>query len=717
MTSPIQQADSELSEYQREEHSLSEFLDYAQDQPEAVVDSVQYIVNAIEHFGTRTVIERGEEKERYCFFDDPENDGEHAVLGNTEQLNGFVQSLKRKTREEGDNDKILWVTGPTATGKSELKRCLFNGIRAYARTEEGRRYTLEWSLDSLSGGDGLTYNDSFQDEKDWYKSPVNVNPLAVLPEKTREQFVAGLDTDYSIDIESDIDPFSNEAFQHLLEQHDSFEEAVSSEHLRVVSYVPEMGDGLGILQSEDTGDVKQKMAGSWMRDAMEEYASRGRKNAQAFTYDGLLSQGNSCVSLVEDAHHHLDLFQKLMNVCEENVVKLDNKIVMNIDTVIICLSNPDFESRLEEYEDALEADPLKSLRRRLEKYNFNYLTSVTLETQLIRKHVCNEDELWEEDIGEQFEKMAESVNVFDAHFSPHAIEAASFYSILTRLGDTENYELSKSERVLYYDRGYHVENNEKKDIEAELATSARDGLNGLPVTYTSEIISELAQENDVVMPRDVIESLQESMGDEPLFSHSEYDEFAQLSSTTIGYINKQLKKDVIEAMVDDHRPSEEDIREYVDSLFDWYEDNEEEFDSYELREFETSYMGLNPDDYGSENAEPKELVSEFRVQKIINPINKSIWNNKDEGEPEIPIEESHTLQLLLDDNDWDRVEQLYENIDISQWREPPEGSNTEELKQKTINNMVDMGYTEESAERATIRVFEVTPPNFDNDGD
>ena len=143
----------------------------------------------------------------------------------------------------------------------------------------------------------------------------------------------------------------------------------------------------------------------------------------------------------------------------------------------------------------------------------------------------------------------------------------------------------------------------------------------------------------------------------------------------------------------------------------------EEFDSYELREFETSYMGLNPDAYGSENAEPKKLVSEFRVQKIINPINKSIWNNKDEGEPEIPIEESHTLQLLLDDNDWDRVEQLYENIDISQWREPPEGSNTEELKQKTINNMVDMGYTEESAERATIRVFEVTPPNFDNDGD
>lgn len=711
MTTPIQQADSELSEYEREEYSLEDFLEYAKENPNAVVDSVQYLLNAIEYYGTRTVIERGEEKERYRFFDDPEHEGEHAVLGNTEQLNDFVQSLKRKTQEEGDNDKILWVTGPTATGKSELKRCLFSGIRAYAQTEEGRRYTLEWSLDSLSSGDGLTYNDSFDDDREWYKSPVNVNPLSVLPEKTRKSFVNSLNTEKSIDEETNLDPFSREAFNHLQEQYGSFENMVSSDHLRVVSYVPDMGDGLGVLQSEDTGNVKQKMVGSWMQNAMEEFASRGRKNAQAFTYDGLLSQGNSCVSLVEDSHHHLDLFQKLMNVCEENLVKLDNKIVMNIDTTIICLSNPDFQARLKEYEDALDADPLKSLRRRLEKYEFNYLTSLLLETQLLRKHVCNENVLWEDEVEEQFERVSDPATIFGTHFSPHALEMAAFYSVITRLGEVENYELSKTERVLYYDRGYHVENNERKELDPDTVTSPDDGETGIPVTYTSEIISELAQENEIVMPKDVIEEMAESLDEDPLFAGQEIDSFAKISDPVIDYSLRQLKKDVIEAMIGDNRPSEEDIRGYVDSLFSWDEGEEDGYDPYELREFETSYLGINPDAY-DDDAEAKKLVSNFRLDKIINPINNHIWKNKEEGS-EIPIEKSDALQLLLENNNWDRVEQLYDNIDIDQWREPPSGSNTEELKQQTVNNMVEMGYTEESAERAMIRVLDFYNPQFD----
>jgi predicted Ser/Thr protein kinase len=122
-------------------------------------------------------------------------------------------------------------------------------------------------------------------------------------------------------------------------------------------------------------------------------------------------------------------------------------------------------------------------------------------------------------------------------------------------------------------------------------------------------------------------------------------------------------------------------------------------------------MNLNPAKY-TDDAEPEERVVEFRVDKIINPINNYIWSNKDEEGEDLPIEESSALQLLLSDNDWMRVEQLYDNIDINQWRDPPEGSNTEELKEKTIDNMVEMGYTEESAEKATIRVFSVNPPNF-----
>lgn len=725
MTNPIKQAQDELSGYQREKYSLDEFLEHARENPESVVDSVQYLVNAIEYFGTREIVERGEEKERYRFFDDPTNGGEHAVLGNTDELNSFVQSLKRKTREEGDNDKIIWFTGPTATGKSELKRCILNGIDAYARSDEGRRYTLEWSLDSLSDS-SLTYNDQYEEEKDWYKSPVNVNPLSVLPEGTREDFVSSINTEFSIDVECNLDPFSREAYNYLDGKYDDFEDVVSSEHLRVVSYIPEMGDGVGILQSEDTGNVKQKMVGSWMKDAMNEFASRGRKNAQAFTYDGLLSQGNSSISLVEDSHHHIDLFQKLMNVCEENVVKLDNKIVMNIDTLIICLSNPDFERNLHQYEGELSEDPLKSLRRRLEKYDFNYLTSLLLETQLIRKDISNQSQLWEGDVDSQFEKAAEPLEVFDTHFSPHAIKAAAFYDVLSRLDTNSKVDetllenvlksnLSPRDKILFYDRGYHIEQNRKIDLDAEDIVSDSDGENGIPVTYTTEKLTELAQSDDydVVMPGDVIDNISNGLKDDPLFAESETQSYTQLSSFARGYINDEMMKDVIEAMIDGNTPTEEDIREYVDSLFSWDEGEEDEYDPYELREFETSYLGINPDAYDGD-AEPKKLVTGFRVEKILNPINKHIWDSKDSFE-DIPLQESDTLEILLENNTWGRVEQLYDNIDIQQWRDPPSGSNTESLKQTTIDNMIEMGYTRQSAEKATIQVFKNTTPVFEGD--
>lgn len=712
MTTTLQKANSEVSKYNKESHTLEEYLDLVSENPEWAVDSVQYLLNAIEHFGTRTVIERGEEKERWRFFDDPANNGEHAVLGNTEELNNLVDSIKRKTRQEGQNNKVVWITGPTATGKSELKRCFVNGIRAYAKTEEGRRFTLEWSIDSLSEP-SLTYNDHSDEDKEWFKSPVNVNPLSVLPGETREDFISSLDSDYSYDIENDIDPFSREAYSFLKEEHDSFEEAVSAEHLRVVSYIPEMGDGLGILHTEDSGNVKDRMVGSWMRESMEEFASRGRRNAQAFTYDGVLAQGNSCISLVEDSNHHVDLFQKLMNVCEENFVKLDNEIMMHLDTLIIAISNPDFEDQLNQYADKVEEDPLKALRRRLEKYEFNYITSFLLETQLLKKELTNEVVFWECDTEEQFEKASDSFEIFGTHISPHALEAAAFYNVLTRLG-SNNTPLFDSEIALFYERGYHLDGTEKVHYDADEIVLDGDGEVGIPVTFTSDIISRLAQsEEDVIMPKELIVEIRNSLEEEPMFSGPESDMYRTDAGEAVEYADKQMREDVLNAMVAGHNPTEEDVENYVDWLFAWEDEREDDYEAIKIKDFETSYLGLNPHSY-KDDSKPNAKVRNFRRKKIIEPIGPAVWGTK--GDDEELMLRSDALEFILDDTDWPRVGQIYDNLDMSQWNEPPEGSATESLKEKTIENMVGMGYTRKSAEIASARVISVFPPNL-NQGD
>jgi len=705
MTNPIQQAEEEYSNRESEEYSLEEFLEYAKDNPNAVSNSVQYLVNAIEHFGTRTVIEYGEEKERYRFFDDPVNDGEHAVLGNTEELNGFVASLKRKAASDGENDKIIWFTGPTATGKSELKRCLLHGLQAFAQTENGKRYTLKWSLDSLSSS-GMTYGDAPIETKDWYKSPVHVNPLAVLPESVRDEYIESLNNEDGtyVSFHGQLDPFSRVAYEHLEKEYDSFSDIVSEEHLKVVSYVPDIGEGFGLLQSEDSGNPKQKIVGSWMQDAMQEYADRGRKNAQAFTYDGLLSQGNSLVSVVEDAQHHSEVFTKLMNVCEENVVKLDNKIAMHVDTLIICISNPDFEAALKEFEDAGSRDPQKALRRRLEKYEFDYLTSLVLETQLLIKHLTKEPVFWDdEDVEELVDRVSTPIEKYGTHFSPHAVEAAAYYNLVTRLEDGD---IGKRAKISYYDKGYNIVDNEKVQYDENTLRPEFDGEEGIPVTYTEEVLSSLAYDSDgPVMPHDVIQEIVDNFGDSPIFGGAEASGYKTEKTLVSSYITQQMQEDVLDAMVADDDITRDEIHSYVDSLFAWDEDDEENYDEYELREFEKKYFNASEGEYG-EDAEPSNLIEAFRNDKIISPISKYIYDNKDEYDPEdIPIEECYTLQTLLEDESWERVEQLYPNLDYTLWQNPPSDSETEEVKRETIENMKEMGYTEESAELASARII------------
>ena len=325
----IDAADRALSDTYQEPLELEAYVDLLFEEPHLAAHASKYLLDAIEHAGTRTVIEEGEEKQRYRFFDDPWNDGEHAILGNTEVLNRFVDDLRSIAAGRGKEEKILWLDGPTATGKSELKRCFVNGLREYSKTDQGRRYTLEWNIAGAGGQPGLTYGDEpSPDEDDWYESPVQSHPLTVFPGDVREELVAELndrlDDHIPIRIEGDLDPFCREAYDYLEEQYrrqgaeDLFSQVTAPAHLRVKNFVVDVGRGIGILHSEDDGSPKERLVGSWMAGMLRELDSRGRKNPQAFSYDGVLSQGNGLVTIVEDAAQHADLLQKLLNVPDED---------------------------------------------------------------------------------------------------------------------------------------------------------------------------------------------------------------------------------------------------------------------------------------------------------------------------------------------------------------------------------------------------------------
>jgi non-specific serine/threonine protein kinase len=741
----IRAADEELRGTYEEPMSLAEYVDRAFERPSIASHASKYLVEAIESMGTRTVVETGEERERYRFFDDPANEGEHAVLGNTEILNDFVDDLRTIAADRGKAEKLIWFDGPTATGKSELKRCLVNGLREYSKTDAGRRYTVEWNIANVADTRGLSYGDEVDHEEDWYESPVQSHPLSVFPAEIRRDVVSTLngesDDHIPLSLDEELDPFCREAYTHLEEQYrragkqNLFSEVAAEKHLRVKNYVVDVGRGIGILHSEDDGSPKERLVGSWMPGMLRELDSRGRKNPQAFSYDGVLSQGNGLLTIVEDATQHSDLLQKLLNVPDEGHVKLDKGIGMDIDTQLLIISNPDLDAELDKYADRNGRDPLKALKRRLNKHEFRYLTNHSLEAELIRRELTNETSVWDSESYEALEaRIREGLVVAvrdsageltDRELAPHAVEAASMYSVVSRL-DAEDLSagLDLVDKALLYDRGYLQEGDERVDADEFEFEGKGDGTHGIPVTFTRDVIADLLHADTgrrheslpverVITPTDVLDAMAGDLTEAPVFSRAEATEYESRLAMVKDYIYERQESDVLDALLAEKGVEAETVEEYVEHVYAWAGDDQLETehgpvdpDPLLMRLFETEHLGRFRDaDY--DGNEPNEPVEEFRREKVISALNRYAWENRDEdfSITDVDFSEMPVIRAVLDTHDWDDVRRLFPDLDPNQWDDPPANTDTEAIKQRTIDHMTENGYTRASAELASRDVM------------
>ncbi|WP_276254109.1 PrkA family serine protein kinase [Halomontanus rarus] len=751
-TDYVSDADRALEETYEEPMSLAAYVDRVFENPSIAAHASKYLLSAIEAAGTRTVVEEGEEKQRYRFFDDPHNDGEHAILGNTEVLNGFVDDLRSIAAGRGKDEKIIWFEGPTATGKSELKRCLVNGLREYSKTPEGRRYTVEWNVQSASAGErGLSYGSgdpTADDDEHWYESPVQAHPLSVFPESVRDDLLAELNAEHDdhvpITVDARLDPFSREAYDFLEERYrrqgreELFSALADENHLRVKNYVVDVGQGVGVLHSEDDGPPKERLVGSWMHGMLQELDSRGRKNPQAFSYDGVLSQGNGVLTVVEDAAQHADLLQKLLNVPDEQSVKLDKGIGMDVDSQLLIISNPDLEAQLNQHADRNGMDPLKALKRRLDKHQFGYLTNLSLEAELIRRELTGETDVWE---AEAYEELAEKIRepirvavkdgegqIIEREFAPHAIEVAALYAVATRLDEEDLPSgLDLVDKALIFDQGYLQEGDTRSEKdEFDFDDDAHNGEHGIPVTYTRDVLADLLQTDrdrhhpefpveDVIMPRDVLNTMAEGLSDAPVFSTGERSEYENRVVPVKNHVFDQQEADVVDAIMHEKRVDEETVAEYVEHVYAWetgetlYNDRGEEVDPdpLKMKLFEIEHLGRFSEAAYEGNL-PRESVKNFRSEKVITALNRHAWEQRDEdfSVGDVDLTAIPVIKTVLESNDWDDVRRTFEDFDPRQWDDPPSGTETETVKEKTIDAMIDLfDYSEASAELTSRHVM------------
>ena len=126
-----------------------------------------------------------------------------------------------------------------------------------------------------------------------------------------------------------------------------------------------------------------------------------------------------------------------------------------------------------------------------------------------------------------------------------------------------------------------------------------------------------------------------------------------------------------------------------------------------MKVFEIEHLGrFDEDNYGGND--PGDAVEAFREDKIITALNRHAWQRRDEefhvadvSPKEIPV-----IQTVLGSHSWDDIKRAYEDFDPRQWDEPPSGTETADLKEKTVANMQEMfGYSEASAELTSRHVM------------
>src|ERR1051325_1573357 len=166
------------------EGSFEDYLKLVQENPRVTRNAFQRMYDMILSHGIEEHVEHKKKYTRYRFFRDYAHNGRDAVYGIDQSLNHLVDIFKSASRNYGTERRVILLHGPVGSAKSTIVRLLKKGIEEYSRTPEGAMYTFSWVLDK-KGADGQVHQEKFS-------SPMNEDPLLLIPEDWREKVFADL---------------------------------------------------------------------------------------------------------------------------------------------------------------------------------------------------------------------------------------------------------------------------------------------------------------------------------------------------------------------------------------------------------------------------------------------------------------------------------------------------------------------------------------------
>jgi predicted Ser/Thr protein kinase len=713
---------------------FSEYVDFALENPDRPEfgTAAEYVHEAITHYGTRTVVEDGERKERYRFWDDPWNSGENAVFGNTEMLNEFTDSLRRVAR--GDAAKMPIIEGETATGKSELTEVMKKGLMHYSQTDEGRIHTVSVAdMDDFrphSEQMWKTYGNPDQSHMtpdDYIKSPVQAEPLSLLKELSPEageriehELQERREKPLPVNIPENTGPVATyliDRFEQISGDYDSQREMVEDfldTYARVESFEFESGTGIGEIKSEDEFDSLYE------RLFAEPPLNSDPSDPRNWSFSGAFTAGNRGVAFLDDADQYIGILEDLQSQIDDNKTKFHgNGSTFSIDTAAIAISNPeDYGARLP-----------NSVYRRLIEFEMNYLTNYATESELLRKmmgedwDLLDDEGLDPEDATEVTQRALEVEVMEDGEtstvfYAPHTVEAAAIVEVASRLDDEGEVELSEDvsvhedietpldlmEKVELYQKGFitrtyedeegrlREERLEKEHFNFPDRSDRGDAETSINATFTRDVLSAAMNEDrsrgrmeiegheadldSVVLPFEILEEMEERITKEKTVDQENEKKVKERMKEVEEHVNRMMEEDVLDAIFHDYRPSNQQLEEYVDRVEALRpgEDGRDTFmENGEEKEPDNFRLKeIEQQYFGFDDGDYEGNEPRGKVSDHRQQIVNRVGINARNGGP-VDAERLDPIREKLGSETWEDIPEIrggeFEDFDLTEWRE------------------------------------------------
>src|SRR6266404_3304274 len=640
--------------------SFEDYLKIVRENPRVTRTAFQRIYDMILSHGKTEYIDNKKRLIRYHFFHDEPNGGRDAVYGLDVPLMKLVNVFKSAAQGYGTEKRVILLHGPVGSSKSTIVRLLKKGLEEYSRTPEGALYTFSWVLEKKRD-DGSTHREVFN-------SPMNEDPLLLIPEEWREKVFADLaspDAGFQVPVRGDLCPASRLIFRELMTEYKGDFAKVMS-HVRVRRLLLSEKDriGIGTFQPKDeknqdstelTGDVNYRKIAEYGSDS----------DPRAFNFDGEFNIANrGIIEFVEVLKLDVAFLYDLLGASQEHKVKPKKFAQTDIDEVIIGHTNEP------EYRKLQNNEFMEALRDRTVMIDIPYVTRLTDEIKI-------------------YEKSFNPDRVRGKHIAPHTIEVAAMWAVLTRLEQPKHANLTLLQKLKLYNGKTLPGFTEDNVIELK-REAANEGMHGISPRYIQDKISNALvahPDEDNINPFMVLHELESGLRHHSLITSAD----VQQHCKELIQVVKEEYEDVVKNEVQRAIAADEDA---LSRLCGNYIDNVR---AYTQREkVRNKYTGNyeEPDERLMRSIEEKIDIPESRKddfrREIMNYIGAlSLDGKRFDYKTNERLQKALELKLFQDQKDTIKLTSLVSNVVDKDTQEK-----IDIVKGRLIR---DYGYDEESA--------------------